>query len=82
VAVLEYNSSITEDEINGSNYEAISVELSVVMCIEGVLVCIDAATVDDRLISTDSESHSLVLLWSCCVLDPDVLQYESITCNS
>lgn len=81
-AVLEDNRRVSEDEVNGADYETVPVELSQGVSVECVLKGVDFAPVYDGLVCPDPESHSLVLLWTGSVLEPNVLGYESITNSS
>jgi hypothetical protein len=82
IALLENNCCISKDEVNGTSNVGVTVKLPVGVCIESVLKCIDFAAVDDGLISADTKSNCLVLLWACRVLEPNVLSYEPISNSS
>lgn len=81
-AVLEHHGSIAEYEVDGSVNVAFAEKLTVGMDIHSVLVSDDVAAVHHRVIRSDTESHSLVLLWSGVVLECDVLGDETRTTGS
>ena len=77
-AVLEDDGGVSEDEIYGSGDGAVSVELTLRVGVEGILVTVHAAVVEDGSISSDSERNRLVLLRACGVLESQVLGDESV----
>ena len=81
-ALLEHNTCVSKDKVNSTGNEGVTVKLSVGVCVEGVLKCVNFTTVDDRLISTYAESNRLVLFWACRVLEPYVLSYKLISNSS
>lgn len=58
-AILENSSSIAEDEVYGAVDVALSVELSLGMDHESVLVALEGTLVEDREVRGRSESHCL-----------------------
>ena len=82
LALLENDRCIPEDKVYGASDDGVAVELTVGVGVESVLVAVNAAAVDNRPVGADTESHRLVLLWSCRVLEPHILGYKSITNGS
>jgi hypothetical protein len=78
-AVLENSNSIAKDEVNCACDGAVTVELALGVGIEGVLVTIYLAIVEDRHVSLDSECHGLVSYCSGRVLKSNVLGHEVIS---
>lgn len=76
--VLEHSGGISEDKIDGAGDHAVTIELAVGVCVECVLVCVDVAIVEDRVIAGNSERYRLVLVWPSRVLESNVLGYETI----
>lgn len=72
-AVLEHDRRVAEDEVDGAGDEAVAVELPQLVRVEGVLVAVDAAAVDDGAVGAHAQGHRLVLLGPRRVLDPEVL---------
>jgi hypothetical protein len=67
LALLQHNSSVSKDKVDGTGNERVTVKLPVGVCVESVLKRINFAAVDDGFIRTDAESNSLVLFWACGV---------------
>lgn len=81
LAVLEDHGGVAEDEVDGAGDGAVAVELPVDVGVEGVLVGVDLAVVNDCPVGRYTERHGLVLLSSCAVLKPNVLGHEMISIN-
>lgn len=82
VAVLEDGSGVAEDKVDGAVDVGVPVELAVGMGVEGVLVALDGATVDDGPVRADPQSHPLVLGRAGGVLEGDVPRHESFSSSS
>jgi len=82
VALLEDDGGVSKNEVNGAGDERVSVELPVGVCVECVLEGIYATTVYDGFVGAYAQSHCLLLLWACSVLEPYVLTYKSIPHSS
>jgi len=76
LAVLEKGNGIAEDKVDGAGDGAVAVELALGLCIESVLVTVHVTVVEDGLVSCYPQSHCLVLLCSCGVLESNVLRDE------
>lgn len=76
LAVLEHRRGIAEDEVDGAGDGAVPVELSVGVGVEGVLVPVHVAVVEDGEVGVHSQCHGLVLGRSRGVLEPHVLGHE------
>ena len=81
-AVLEHCSRVSKDEVNGATDGAVAVELAMGVDVEGVLVPIHLAVVEDGHVGTHAECHGLVLLGSCGVLEANVFGYEVVSNHS
>lgn len=82
VAILEDDGRVPEDEVDGARDVALTVELAVGVGVEGVLVCVEGAPVEDRLVGTRAEGHGLVLGRPGRVLEPHVPSYEALARDS
>lgn len=65
LAVLEHHSRIAEDEVDGAADGAVAVELPVGLGVEGVLVAVHLAVVEDGQVGLHPQSHGLVPFGSC-----------------
>lgn len=81
VAVLEDRYGVAEDEVYGAVDVAVAVELALGVDVESVLVPLEAATVEHRVVAAGTESHRLVLLWPRRVLEGHVPCHEPISHN-
>lgn len=63
---------IAEDEVDGARDGTVTVELSVSVSVQGVLVTIEVAVVEHREIRLHAKGHSLVVLWASGVLNPKI----------
>lgn len=61
-AVLENCGSITKNKVNGTGDGAVTVELALDMCVKCVLVASKCAPVENSLIGTDPNCHSLMFI--------------------
>lgn len=66
--VLEDNSCIAKDKVDGAIDVTFPEELALRVDIEGVLVADNVAPVDHCVVSTDTQGHRLVLVWPGPVL--------------
>jgi hypothetical protein len=78
-AVLEDGCCISKDEINSAGNDTASVELAVCLCIQGILVSLKTTVQEYCTISLDSDSHSLMFLWTCCVSESHSFAQKSIS---
>ena len=69
LAVLEHHGPVSEDEVHGACDVALAVELALGVGVEGVLVAVDGAAVEDREVGVRTEGHGLVLLGAGRVLE-------------
>lgn len=69
LAVLEDHGAVAEDEVDGARDVALAVELALGVGVEGVLVAVDGAAVEDREVRVRTEGHGLVLLGAGGVLE-------------
>lgn len=81
VAVLKHRHGVPEYEVYGSVYVAITVELTVRVHVQRVLVPLEAAPVEHRVVGAGPERHRLVLLRPRCVLERHVPSDEPVTGN-
>lgn len=81
VAVLKNRHRVAEDEVHGSVYVAVAVELTVGVDVQSVLVTSKAAPEEHRVVGAGTESHRLVLLWSRRVLKGYIPSDEAVTGN-
>lgn len=77
VAVLEDYSGVTEDEVDGAVDVTLAVELAHGVCVDGVLVAHEAASVECGEVGVATEGDSLVLARPGIVLDRQVAGDES-----
>lgn len=81
VAVLEHNTGVAEDEVDGARDVAVAVELAVGVRVQGVLKGVERAPVVDRLVGPGTEGYGLVLCSPGCVLERYVPSDESSSGN-
>jgi hypothetical protein len=67
--VLDNRGGVTEDEVHSAGDDAVAVELSVCLDVQGILVPIHSTVEEGRHIGLDAESHGLVSLRTSCVLE-------------
>lgn len=77
-AVLEDGCCVAEDEVHGAVDVAFFVELPLRVDVEGVLVALEAAAVEDGEIGARPEGHSLVVLGTSGVAECDALGNETV----
>ena len=82
VAVLEDGGCVSEDIVDGSQYVALSVELSEGLSKKRVLIGANAALVEDGAVGDDPDREGLSAVRPCVVLEPDVLCKEPVAKNS
>lgn len=83
-AVLEDDSGVAKNEVDGAVHVALFVELSLRVDVEGVLVAFEATTVENWEVSAWSEGYGLMVLWTSCVAECDATSNEAISsyrCN-
>lgn len=78
MAVLEDGRAIAEYEVDGARNGAVAVELAVDVGVQGVLVPVYLAVVDYRSVRGHTEGHSLVVLRTRGVFDPEVLCHKVV----
>lgn len=61
-AILENSIGISEDEVDGAGDDTVTVKLTIVVAVEGVLVPIHVNVVEDGLITGGTDSYGLVLM--------------------
>ena len=77
-AVLEDYGGVAEDEVDGAVDVALFVELTLGVDVEGVLVALEAAAVEDGEVGAGPEGHGLVVLGTGRVAECDALGDESL----
>ena len=75
LAILEHCSCMSADKIDCPRDLTFLVKLLILVCIKSILICINAATVEDCSIRAHSKSHSLLLLW------PNRVPYANFSSN-
>ena len=68
-AVLQHNSGVAEDEVDGAVDIAFAVELPERVDVEGILVADETAPVEDGEVRAAAQCHRLLLAWSRRVLE-------------
>ncbi|KAG6428526.1 hypothetical protein SASPL_112778 [Salvia splendens] len=76
-AVLEDRGGVAEDEVDGARDGAVAVELAVGVRVEGVLVGVEAAAVEDGAVGGGSDGRGLELFWAGGVLEAHVHRHEA-----
>lgn len=82
LAVLEYDSSVPEHEVDGACDLAFAVELALGVGVESVLVPVKSATVEYREVGVGPEGDRLVLFGPGRVFERYVPGYEPLTFHS
>lgn len=82
VAVLEHHRGVAEDEVDGTGDIAVSVELTVWVGVESVLIAIKWTSRHHREVGAGPEGNGLVLGWTGRVDEPHVLPNEPFASNS
>lgn len=78
LAVLEDGFGVAEDEVDGAGDGAVAVELAEGVDVEGVLVRVHLAVVEDGAVGLDEKGDGLVFRWAGGVLEPHVPRDESL----
>ena len=81
VAVLKNGDGVATDEVDGAVDVAVAVELALRVDVQGVLVALEAAAVEDRVVGARPEGHGLVFRRSGGVLEGYVLSDEAVPRN-
>lgn len=82
VAVLEDCHGVAEYEVHRAIYVAIAIELSLRVDIEGVLIPLEAALVENGEVGARTEGYGLVFMGSGRVLECHASCYEPFTGNA
>lgn len=77
VRVLNYNETVPKYYVDRAVNVTVAVELAKGVCVQSVLVPLDATPVKDWTIWVDAQCHSLATLWARSVAEGYIPRYES-----